>query len=126
MLEHFKLVVGEDNTEYIAIPKKEYKLFEQSQEDIEDIVSIKLSKYKIKNGDDEVIPWEMSKRLCTDESPVKIWREYRGLTPKELNKQTGISLSVISKLENNKQELDIVKLKALSKALCIEYDDLLD
>lgn len=126
MLEHFKLLIGKDDIEYIALPKNEYKLFQQFQEDIEDIISIKLSQERIKKGEDEVIPWEISKRICTDESLVKIWREYRGLTPKELNKQTGISLSVISKLENNKQELDIVKLKALSKALCVEYDDLLD
>ncbi len=96
------------------------------KEDYDDVLRIAKTKQEIAQGEDELIPLDIMQRLFSDESSLKVWREYRGLTPKELSDKSGISLSVISKIENKKQEIDLPKIKVLTAVLGLDYDDLIN
>jgi hypothetical protein len=65
------------------------------KEDYDDSLLIERARQEVDLDNDELIVLEIMKRLLTQESNLKIWREYRGLTPKELSDKTKISLSVI-------------------------------
>jgi hypothetical protein len=81
--------------EYAVIPMNDYKIMLSLKEDYNDSLLIERARQEVDLGNDELITLEVMKRLLTQESNLKIWREYRGLTPKELSDKTKISLSVI-------------------------------
>ncbi|MBS6501419.1 MAG: helix-turn-helix transcriptional regulator [Clostridium sp.] len=57
---------------------------------------------------------------------LKTFRKKKGLTLKELNKLTGISISFISDIENNRRNPSIDNLKIIAKALDVQVSQLLD
>ncbi|CDH90863.1 helix-turn-helix transcriptional regulator [Clostridium botulinum] len=57
---------------------------------------------------------------------LKLFRNKKDLTLKELNKLTGISISFISDIENNRRNPSIDNLKILAKALDVQVSQLLD
>jgi len=115
----------DNQKEYAVVPMDDYMLMSSLKEDYDNVLSIAKAKQEIAQGDDELIPFEIIEKLASGESKLKVWREYRGLTPKELSEKTKISVSVISKIENNKQSIDLAKMKKLVAVLSLDYDDLL-
>lgn len=81
-------------------------------------------KAALARGDDEAVPRAVAMRLVSGESPVKVWRKYRGHTQTELAEATGIAQNVISRIENNKRTGDVSTLKALADGLDVLVDDL--
>ncbi len=41
--------------------------------------------------DAELIPWELSKRLSDGDNPIRVWREYRGMTQAALAEAADVS-----------------------------------
>ena len=120
------MTLTSENKEYAVIPMADYELMSLLKEDYDDALSIEKVKQEIELKKDELIPLDVMKKLLTGDSSLKIWREYRALTPKELHDKTGVSLSVISKIENNKQQIDLPKLKIFTEVLGLSYGDLID
>ncbi|WP_417539270.1 helix-turn-helix domain-containing protein [Marinobacter sp.] len=78
------------------------------------------------NGEDEVVPAEVVVRLISGEDhPVKIWREYRGLTQEALGNAAGAGKSYISQIEAGNKVGSAKVLKALAEALQVDMEDLL-
>ena len=115
----------DNQKEYAVVPMDDYRLMSSLKEDYDDVLSIAKSKQEITQGNDELIPLEIVQRLVSGEPKLKVWREYRGLTPKELSEKSGVSVSVISKIENNKQSIDLAKIKKFVSVLKLDYDDLM-
>ncbi|MFM2044067.1 MAG: hypothetical protein RLY86_2643 [Pseudomonadota bacterium] len=51
------------------------------------------------------------------ESPVRVWREYRGLSPRDLAGATGIAPGFLSEIENGHKTGSVDTLKALARAM---------
>jgi hypothetical protein len=86
-----QLILKEGRPEYAVIP---YELYEQLVEDAEtlqDIRDIDEIKARIERGEEELIPAHVTYAILDGENPVKVWREYRGLTQQELATAAGIS-----------------------------------
>ena len=76
-------------------------------------------------GRDELIPSDIAKRLLlTDESPVKVWREFRGMTQAELAAKAGTAQDTISAIENGKSAGRFDTMIKLARALNLEVTDL--
>jgi DNA-binding Xre family transcriptional regulator len=71
------------------------------------------------------LPADMAKRLIAGESPVRIWRERRGLKGNELARAAGITAAYLSEIEAKKKPGSIKVLRKLSRALGVMVDDLL-
>ncbi|MGH8512977.1 MAG: hypothetical protein ACREV8_03340, partial [Gammaproteobacteria bacterium] len=69
--------------EYAVIPYKEYKRLAAVAEDAEDIRAFD----KARTSDEDLIPAETVHRLVERENPIKVWREYRGLTQMQLRRR---------------------------------------
>jgi transcriptional regulator with XRE-family HTH domain len=65
------------------------------------------------------------KRILDDESPVKVWREKRGLTQRELAEQAAVSPSYLAEIETGKKPGSAVALRKLSRVLAIPMENLL-
>ena len=65
-------------------------------------------------------------RLHNGESIIRLYREERGFTLKQLAEKTGINLNYISEIERKKKPGSAKALKALAKALKVDVADLID
>lgn len=74
--------------------------------------------------DDERVPHEVAKRLFADESPVRVWREYRTLSQRALAARAGLAPSYLSAIESGRKPGSVAAYKALAEALDLAVDDL--
>jgi DNA-binding XRE family transcriptional regulator len=115
-----------DNKEYAVVEKSIFLQMQQTIEDYEDSKSIAQTFKDVENGDDEWLSLEfIEKLLFSGESKVKLWREYRGLSAKELAAKTNIDPGAISRIESGKREPTLAQIKTLAEVLGVDVDDLI-
>lgn len=124
MKENIQLIERDGKPEWAVLPYDEYlKLLEQA-EMLEDIRDYDIAKAELENGEDELIPSEVVEALLDGENPIKVWREYRGLTQQQLADAVGISKPYLSQIETGKRKGTVDILSAIAKALNVSLDDL--
>ena len=106
---------------FAVLPWKQYAFFKKHLEKAE-LTDEELMTLVELDGD-EVIPMYVSERLSAGDHPVKVFREYRGMTQKELAEAAGISPEYVSQIESCKKQGSIGTLKAISEALSLDLDD---
>lgn len=112
--------------EYAVIPYEEYQRLVEQAEESEDLRDAEAAVRAIKEGE-ETIPEDVVERLLSgEEHPIKVWREYRGLTQEALGKKAGIGKSYISQLEARSKTGSSRVLRALAEALGVDMDDLFE
>jgi DNA-binding XRE family transcriptional regulator len=94
-------------------------------EDEKDALLARLADIEIAASGGEAVPLDLVRRLSEGENPVRVWREYRGLSLRALARQVGISAAMLSQVENNQKDGSIRTLAALARALSVDIDDLL-
>ena len=72
----------------------------------------------------DFIPLELTERMLNGESPIRVYREYRGLTQDQLAEQAKISKPFLSQIENAIRTPSLNTLKRLAEALRVDMDDL--
>jgi len=111
--------------EYAVIPVKTYRQLLELAEDAEDINAADKAMREIKDDEDELIPGSVVDELIDGGShPLRVWREYRGLTQGALAEQAGIGKSYISQIETGRREGSVSVYRAISEALQVDIDDL--
>ena len=104
----------------VVLPVDEYdKLI-----DAADIASADRVRRDLEAGADEMIPAEFANRILDGENPVRVWREFRGLSAKDLAAAANISAGYLSEIETGKKEGTVSTLKAIAGVLEIDLDDL--
>jgi DNA-binding XRE family transcriptional regulator len=93
-------------------------------EDLEDLAAVEAYKQRVAAGEEEGVPSEFVDRLIDGESPIRVWRDFRGLSSKELAKATGISTAYLSEIETGKKEGSISVFRSIAKTLRVDLDDL--
>jgi DNA-binding XRE family transcriptional regulator len=99
------------------------RLLEQA-EDAADARALRESDRRLAAGADEMVPWSVATRLHDGESPVRVWREYRGLDVRTLAENAGISRAYLSQIEGGKRDGTFRVMMALARVLAIDLDDL--
>lgn len=90
----------------------------------EDRVAVDRIRAKVESGDEELIPSEVVDRLLAGESPIRVWREYRGLTMAKLAELSGVDPSYVSAIEAGRVDGRADALASLAEALKVEVGDL--
>ena len=88
------------------------------------IDSYDAAKQRLAAGRDEFIPAEFAERILDGESPVRVWREFRGISVRELAARATISAAYLSQIEGGSRNGSLATMKALAAALSLELDDL--
>ena len=73
-------------------------------------------------GDEELIPAEVVNAVLDGKNPVKVWREYRGLTQQQLANLVGISKPYLSQIETGKRRGTTDVLSSITKALDVSLE----
>jgi len=110
----------QDADGFVTIPVAELEALMRRVEDAEDRRSIETA---LKNPDD-ALPAESVERMIAGESPLRIFREHRGLTLQALADQAGVGKSHLSQIENGKKSGSIDIYAKLADILDVTIDDL--
>lgn len=110
--------------EMVTIPREEYDRLLEAAEDLADLQAYDRAKAKLAAGEEELIPDEYVGRLLAGESPVRVFRDLRGLTQQALADASGVNRVYIADIERGKKPGSARTLKALAGALRVEIDDL--
>lgn len=73
---------------------------------------------------EELVPAEVVYALLDGGNPIRVWREYRGLSPAQLAAKAGIRASYLSQLEAGKRDGTVEILSTLAAELGVALDDL--
>lgn len=110
---------------YAVIPYNDYLQLLEEIEDARDIRDADEARARIDRGEDEAVPAHVVWELVNSERPLRVWREYRGLTLQALADQVGISKSYLSQIESGSRSGSANVLKRIAAALNLSLDDIL-
>jgi DNA-binding XRE family transcriptional regulator len=77
-----------------------------------------------KMRNEEAFPADVANRIIDGESPILVFREYRGLTQEALAKAVHISRPYLAELEGGKKRGSVSVLSAIARLLKVELDDI--
>lgn len=112
--------------EFAVIPYADYMHFLELLEDEADVCAIKEFHEAYSAGREFLVPDDIVRREIAGESPVKLWREHRGLTQQALGKLAGISKAYLSQIETGKRQGTVETISAIARALEVPLDVLTD
>lgn len=124
MREQIQIIERDGKPEWAILPYEDYlRLIEQAEllEDIRDFDAIGAA---IERGDEELIPAEVVNAILDGKNPVKVWREYRGLTQQQLADAAEISKPYLSQIETGKRSGTTDVLSAMAKALDVSLEQI--
>ena len=115
-------------TEKVVLTRAEYDALLAMRERLSELEDRLAGKRAIEGFHEDptgFMPADMVKRLIAGESPVRLWRERRGLKANELAKKTGITGAYLSEIETGKKPGSIEALRKIARILGVLVDDLL-
>ncbi|HVI99265.1 MAG TPA: helix-turn-helix transcriptional regulator [Sphingomonas sp.] len=107
-----------------VLPENEYRQLLDVAEDREDRDAAIEAEERRSSGE-EYVPASVVDALLAGESPLRVWRQYRGLTQTELASRIDVSKMTISGMEKRSRSGSVKVWRALSDALDVSLDDLL-
>jgi DNA-binding XRE family transcriptional regulator len=110
--------------EWAIVPYEVYLQLVEKAEMAQDIQDFDSAKAALEHGDDELIPSEVVYAILEGENPIKVWREFRGLSQQETAENAGISVPYLSQLETNKRKGSLGVLSAIAKVLKVSLDSI--
>lgn len=119
---HPQTIYRDQKPEFIVLPIKEYNKLINAFEDFQDIQKIR----DYLDSPSETFPMEVVLALLEGKSPIKVYREYRGMSQVSLAQKVNVSKQYISQLENRGRAGTTKVLKAIAKTLKIDLSDIAD
>jgi DNA-binding XRE family transcriptional regulator len=116
-----QIIERDGQPEYAVLPFPAYEEMKRLSEAMRDIQSYDAAL----TDSGESVPHSVMLRLMGDESPVKVWREYRGMAQAALAKQARIDKTYLSQIESGRKTGSVGVLRRLAVALSVDVDDLI-
>jgi DNA-binding XRE family transcriptional regulator len=121
--EEVQIITREGEPEYAVLPYAEYlRLLDAAGQDegIREAIDIRR---RIDEGE-ETFPMALVERLLDGENPITVFREYRGLSKRELARRVGVSAQYVGKLEAGQGDMSLSVARRIAAALDLDLDDL--
>jgi len=119
-----------ETAETVTLARGDYLALLEALEDAKDIAALQAAEAEEARIGKAAyrancLPVELVERMIVGgESPVRIWREHRGLTAKALAEAAGIGTSYLSEIESGHKPGSLDATAKLARALGISLDDL--
>lgn len=110
--------------EMITIPLEDYERLRAAEGELADLRAYDRALAALEAGEDELVPADYAKRLIAGETPLRVWRELRGITQTELAQTAGVGRVQIVNMEKGARGGSIATMKKLAVALRVTIDDL--
>lgn len=109
----------------VILAEAEYNALVEATEDAEDLAALHEFDRRLAAGKGELFPSGIADRLIDGENPVRVFREYRGFSARELAAKAGISAPYLSEIERGLKSPSVATIKRLAAALDLSPGDLL-
>ncbi len=120
-----QIIVTPTGERLAILPEADYLALVAATEDASDRETVHRFRAAVASGEEEMLPAEMVDRILAGESPVRVWREHRGLTAQALAEAAGLAQSYVSQIETGKRDGTVDTLVKLAGALGVLVDDLI-
>jgi mRNA interferase RelE/StbE len=111
--------------EMITIPLEEYKRMQAAVEDLADLQAHDRALADLAIGRDEQVPALYARRFIAGETPLRVWRDFRGLTQAALARTSGVNRVQIAEIEAGRKNGSLETVRKLAQALGVAVDDLI-
>jgi DNA-binding XRE family transcriptional regulator len=108
--------------EYAVIPYADYLRLLEAFEDKADAAVVAEFQEAYRAGREFLVPAEILRRELAGESPIRLWRDHRGLTQQALADRAGISKPYLSQIESGKRQGTVETLAAIARALDVPLE----
>ena len=119
-----QIIERDGNPEWAVIPYKEYMRLVAEAEMLQDVQDYDTALQAVTEGAEELIPAQIVYAILDGEHPIRVWREYRQLTQRQLAAAAGISTPYLSQLESGKRAGKTEVLAAIAQALNVTLEDI--
>jgi len=121
-MSRIQFVMQDDQPVAVQIPIDLWERLRKAAEDAEDAADLE----RFDREDDGVrYPQAFAMSLCDGATPLRSWREHRGLTLQALADSAGVSKPYVSQIEGGKRAGTAATLKKLAAALNVPVAALL-
>lgn len=103
------------------VPLDECDELREALEDAADAAEVRRVR---EDPDEEDVPVAYARRMWEGESPVRVWRELRGMKAADLAAAANVSRSYLSAIENGTKRGSVDALKRLATALRVGIEDI--
>jgi DNA-binding XRE family transcriptional regulator len=110
--------------EWAVVPYETYLRLVEKAEMLQDVQDYDSAKAALERGDDELVPSEVVYAILDGGKPIKVWREYRGMSQQEVAEKAGVSVPYLSQLETNKRKGSLAVISAIAKALQVSLENI--
>lgn len=110
--------------EMVTIPRAEYDRLRAAAEDLADLQAYDRARATLSAGEDELIPADYANRLLNGESPLRVYRDLRGLTQRALAERASVNRVTVAEIETGRKQGSVATLRKLADALDVAVDDL--
>ena len=95
----------------------------EAADDAADVRAYDRAKQRLASGEAEMVPAEFVNRILDGENKIRVWREFRGMTARELAAKADISEDHLSQIEGGERD-GVETIKRIAAALRLDVDDL--
>lgn len=107
---------------FAVLPIEEYNKIRELLEDAGDAAAYNRIAADIESGREELFPQELVDALVEGQSPVRLFREFRRMTPAQLAEKCGVSPAHIYQIESGKRSMSVALLRKLVQVLNVDAD----
>jgi DNA-binding XRE family transcriptional regulator len=118
-----QIIAKEGTPEWAVIPYETYLRLIEDAEMLQDVLDYDAAKQAVEKGE-ELVPSEVTFAILDGANPIKVWREYRQLTQRQLAEQAGISTAYLSQIESGQRKGTTEVLSKLATELDLSLDDI--
>jgi len=119
-----QFITDSSGARLVVLPEAEYLTLVDDRDTLADIEAIERFRRRLAAGDEELVPAEIVDRLLDGENKIRVWREYRGMSAKDLATKAGIAAPYLSQIETGARDGGIDTLKKIAEALNLTLDDI--
>jgi len=113
-------IIERKGKQFAVAPLNEFERLKHDAEMLDDVRAYDAAKSR----EEESFPSEVAAWLIAGESPVRVFREYRGLTQERLAKAAKIARPYLAEIESGRKSGSVSVLKAIANALKLDLDDI--
>ena len=104
--------------ETVTLPRGEYDALLDRTSELEDRLAA------VEAEGDARLPHEVALAVIAGGSPVRAFRDHRGLSLRELSRRSGVSLSYLSEIERGRKPGSVAAMTRIAAALGVTIDSL--
>ena len=112
-------IIERKGKRFAVVPLNDFEQLKDDSAMLNDIRAYDAAKSRV----EEAFSSDVAKRLVAGESPIRVFREDRGLTQGQLAKAATIARPYLSEIESGRKRGSISILKSIAAALELDLND---